>query len=278
MSQTRQYMKRVLRWIIRGIPNITVSVNINTVNNSKLLKGKNVLITGSSTGIGFEIAKKCIQSGAKVLINGRNEEKLQRALEKLGDGAEAILFDICNIYSSNEFITQAKEKLNGDIDVLVCNAGVSFHEKDIMDVTIDGFNQQFDTNLKGAYFLAQSFIKNRNPAKEYNILFISSERGLQCDDVPYGLTKAGINSLIKGLSRRFYTSGIRVNGIAPGITVSEMTKISRKDLFEDRLASKRYFLPEEIAEVANFLISDASKCISGEIIVCDAGEYISSYF
>lgn len=278
MNQTKKYIKRVLRWIIRGIPNVTVEVNINAVNNANLLKGKNVLITGSSTGIGFEIAKKCLQSGAKVLINGRNEEKIRNALEKLGDGAEAILFDICNVLNIDEFIDRAKEKLNGDIDVLVCNAGVSFHEKDIMHVTIDGFNQQFDTNLKGAYFLAQSFIEKRNPAKEYGILFVSSERGFQCDDVPYGLTKVSINSLVKGLSRRFYTRGIRVNGIAPGITVSEMTKINRSNLFEDRLASKRYFLPEEIAEVANFLISDASKCISGEIVACDAGEYISSYF
>lgn len=277
MNQTK-YIKRVLRWIIKGIPNVTVDVNISSVNNANLLKGKNVLVTGSSTGIGFEIAKKCIQNGAKVLINGRNKEKIQKALEGLGNRAEALLFDISNVYSSDEFIAQAKEKLNGDIDILVCNAGISFHEKDIMHVTIDGFNQQLDTNLKGAYFLAKSFIEKRKPEKEYCILFVSSERGFQCDDIPYGLTKASINSLVKGLSRRFYTSGIRVNGIAPGITVSEMTQINRGNLFEERLASKRYFLPEEVAEVANFLISDASKCISGEVIACDAGEYISSYF
>ena len=115
MNQTK-YIKRVLRWIIKGIPNVTVDVNISSVNNANLLKGKNVLVTGSSTGIGFEIAKKCIQNGAKVLINGRNKEKIQKALEGLGNRAEALLFDISNVYSSDEFIAQAKEKLNGDIE------------------------------------------------------------------------------------------------------------------------------------------------------------------
>ena len=95
-----------------------------------------------------------------------------------------------------------------------------------------------------------------------------------CDDLPYGLTKASINSLVQALSYKYYKSGIRVNGIAPGVTVSNMTGLNKDGDLYNNNPSNRYFLPEEIAEVATFLLSDYSKCISGEIIHCNAGNHI----
>ena len=84
--------------------------------------------------------------------------------------------------------------------------------------------------------------------------------------------------MIGGITKRFYQDGVRINGIAPGITTSDLTKKTvNDDLVLERVTPGRYILGEEIAEVACFLLSEASKCISGEVIACDAGEYLCSY-
>ena len=240
---------------------------------------KNFIITGGSSGIGFEIAKKVLQCGGRVLITGRDKEKLDVAKTRLGADCFALAFDSAEIEKCDSFLEEANRILDGDVDSLICNAGITLNEQDILHVDIEGYKKQFAVNLDGYYFLAKSFLKSMDRSKSHNILMISSERGLQCDDVPYGLTKAAINSLVKGLNRRFYTSGVRVNAIAPGITISDIhpNKISRDNLYMDGISSKRVFLPEEVAEVAIFLLSDVSKCISGEVIATDVGNYLDSY-
>lgn len=165
----------------------------------------------------------------------------------------------------------------GHIDSLILNAGVSLHEGSFLNVTVDGFDQQYNINLKANYFLAQAFLKRKLESEETgNLLFISSETAGKSNDIPYGLTKASINSLVGGLARRVYQKGIRVNAIAPGVTYTDMTKGDHEiaDDFANNSAAGRYLLPEEIAEVACFMLSDASKCISGEILYCDAGSHL----
>lgn len=109
-----------------------------------------------------------------------------------------------------------------------------------------------------------------------NLLFLSSETSSKCVDIPYGLTKAAINSLVGGIARRVYQRGIRVNAIAPGVTYTDMTKGSNVidgDYANNSIAG-RFLMPEEIAEVACFILSKASICISGEVIHCDAGSHL----
>lgn len=275
----KDYFKRVFTYVVKGVPNINVDVNVGQISSNNLLAGQQILITGGGRGLGFEMAKKCINSGAKVIISGRNKSVLERASDQLGPNCNYSVFDMTNIHNISSFV----DKIFLDyktIDAVICNAGISLHEDNILDVTIDNFEKQLQTNLEGNYFLVQSYIKNNlNKNLGGNIIFISSERGLQCDDLPYGLSKAALNSLTRGLSRRFYKKGFRVNAIAPGITASEMTgRKSTENLFANELSSGRFFIAEEIAEVVAFILSDASKCISGEIIACDAGNYIGSYF
>ncbi len=274
----KKYLKRVGRYIIRGVPNVNVEVNITPIINGATLKDKIVLITGGNKGIGYSIAKRCVEEGADVIIVGRNEEDLKDVSIELGKKCKYVVYDVSNVKTIDSFYEDVI-KCFGRIDCLINNAGISLHEKNILDVSVDNFERQFDTNLKGSYFLAKKVIENKQEGDDLNIIFISSERGLQCDDVPYGLTKSAINSLTRGLSRRFYKNKVRVNAIAPGVTASNMTgrKIEGNKFAENQVA-QRYFLPEEIAEVAIFLLSDASKCISGEVIACDAGQYISSYY
>ena len=205
-------------------------------------------------------------------------EKLAEAAKKIKK-CKYLQFDLENINQLDSMYNKAESIIGGNFDCIVLNAGVSYHEKNIEDVTIKGFEDQIRLNLESTYFLSKLFISRNKFIKSSNMLIVSSERGFQCDDVPYGLSKAALNSLTKGIAKRYYRDGIRINAIAPGITTSNMTKMKNDDnLYVDRISSGRAFLASEIAEVAVFLLSDSSKCISGEVIACDAGNYISSYF
>ena len=256
-----------------------VYVTPATVSMDKMFKDKVVLITGGSSGIGYEMAKKFSLAGANVIITGRNEEKLKKAADKL---KKVVYFqnDIQNIDKQEELLNFVFEKYQ-KINILINNAGISKHEKDFLNVTEKDFDDQFNTNLKGSYFLTQKIIKRLTDEEKrtFNIIFISSERGNQCDYLPYGLTKVAMNSLVEGLSCRFIKEGIRVNGIAPGVTSSDMVKIEKNsNLATNKYISGRYFIPEEVAEIALFLASDYAKCISGEIIHTNDGNHLKPYF
>lgn len=269
-------LERVFHYIIHGIPIKKTFVNVSQLSSSDKLKGKNILITGGGRGLGFYIAKKCLYEGANVLITGRSEENLCVASKELDD-CKYIVFDLSNIHGVHNLIEQCALQFDGRIDCLINNAGISLHEGNIKRVTIEGFENQLNINLKAPYFLSQAFIKHCEEVGNYNasILFVSSERGLYCDDMPYGLIKASINSLTRGLSRRLIKEGIRVNAVAPGVTASDMTGYKRdSDLYREKACGERVFLPEEVAETVTFLISDAAKCISGEIISCNQGNHL----
>lgn len=274
-----RYLKRMLKFVLYEYKQPIIYSNIIEQPKNQIHKNKKYIVTGGGSGLGFYIAKSLINSGAYVIITGRNEEKLKSSLNKLGKNCEYLIMDITDIEKGKTILEELFNKHN-EIHGIINNAGVSFHEKNILEVTEKQFDEQFNTNLKGAYFFSQNYIKELKNRKQQNgnIIFISSERGSMCDDIPYGLTKVALNSLVKGLSRRFYKEGIRVNAVAPGVTCSDMTKYKKEDdLFLDN-ATGRVLLPEEIAEVVNFIISDYSKCISGEIINCDSGKHIASYY
>ena len=274
----RKCIKKALCYIIKGSPQMAVKPNISCIDYGHIFSGKKCIITGGSRGIGFQIAKRWIECGGEAIISGRDIDRLEEAKKDLGESCHTIVFDSTDIEHIPGFYSKARDISGGDIDALVCNAGMFLYEKDIFHVDYNGYRKQFLTNLDGYYFLAKVFLEGMDKNKEHNILMISSELGLQESDIPYGLTKASVNSLVKGLSRRFYSCGVRVNAIAPGVTVTDMSPgTSREDLYASGCASQRNFLPEEIAETAVFLLSDASKCISGEVIACDAGNYLDSH-
>lgn len=269
-------LKRAYRYIRYGIPTKKViQCNVIESKSTLQLKGKHILITGGGSGIGYHIARKSVQEGAKVLITGRNEDNLKKTSEELN--CQYIVFDVTDFAGYSVFMDKALQMMGDRIDCLVNNAGISLHEKNMMEVTLETFNRQLDTNLKAPYFLSQTFLRfcEKTANKNACIIFMTSERGLYCDEIPYGLIKAAIVSLTQGMARRWIKRGIRVNAIAPGITESGMTIADRnQDMTCDYNCGGRFFLPEEVAEVAVFLMSDASKCISGEVIACDQGNWL----
>ena len=281
----KRTIRRIAKFILASQPKSNIQVNIGQIHCGHILSNKNIVITGGSSGIGLAMAKKFISEGATILITGRNEKKLIAAVNQLGhDKCRYIIADVCDVEHVSEFLQQAKDELGGRIDCLVSNAGISLHENNYENVTIEGFDKQFNTKFRAGYFLGKAFLEMKTREKDVvdaQLLYISSETGDQVYDIPYGMTNAAINSLVGAFSRRVYKQGIRVNAIAPGVTLTDMTKdyaeASDGNMYRD-CASERIFLPEEIAEVACFMLSDASKCISGEIIHCNAGNHLKTFW
>ena len=279
MGKLSIYLKRGIKYILKEHKPTIVKAQITIAKPSDNFKGKTVLVTGGGSGLGYYMARKMVQNGANVIIASRNEEKLKKAVNEIGKKCEYYILDVKNIDSFDNLFDELYIKYK-KIDIMICNAGISLHEGSILNVSEEDFQKQIDTNLKGTYFLSKKYIEyyKKNKQSKGNIIVISSERGNQCDDVPYGLTKVALNSLIQGLSYQFYKEGIRVNGVAPGVTASDMTKVDKDgDLFCEWNVSKRFFVPEEVAEVVSFLASDFSNCISGEIIHCNAGNHLNHW-
>jgi len=257
-------------------PRPIVQVAIKSVNYGSCLKEKTIAIIGGTKGIGKAIAEHCLNEGARVIVTGRDREKLQHLKDSLGQMASIKEFDNQNTHGISELVDSLFEEY-GHLDAIVLNAGISLHEGDFRNVTISGFESQFDTNLKSHYFIAQSYLnKLIEIGDKGNLLFVSSETAGKSNDLPYGLSKVAINSLIGGLARRVVGKGIRINGIAPGVTFTDMTVHDEhhvEDMSNDSPLG-RFLLPKEIANIAVFLLSDASQCITGEVLYCDAGNHL----
>lgn len=269
------YIKRLLQYVLRGQPQEIVNATISCLSPNNALSGKKILVTGGGRGLGFSLAKKFIAEGADVLIAGRNEDSLKQSADKLH--CPYLVLDVSKPETFDTFFHRLDEQFNG-VNVLVNNAGISLHEESFFDVTPETFDAQINTNLKGGFFLTQCFIKKiKSENRSGTVLFISSETGDTVDFRPYGFTKAAVNSMVKGLAYLFSKENIRVNAVAPGITTSDMTGFKADgNLYCPGNSMDRAYLPEEVAETACFLISDASGCISGQTIVCNNAKTVNA--
>lgn len=271
-------LKRALNYIQKGVPTRVTTVNVAQIQYGGILEGEKILITGGSKGLGFAIAKRALEEKAKVCITGRSMETLERAKGQLPGGKNLFLFehDVRDLASHEKLIQDARVAMGG-IDTLVNNAGVSVHHINYSNCTEEQWDLQMDTNLKGTYFLTQAFMAYYDGVgkKSGHIINMVSERGLYGDDVPYGLSKRALISYTEGMAKKLILKGIRVNAIAPGVTATDMTGHDPNgNLFRPYAAGKRVLLPEEIAEVAIFLMSKAANCISGQVIACNEANHL----
>ena len=270
-------LKRAVRWIFCGVPVKHVTAQITTLPSNELLSCRNAFITGGSSGIGKEIAKAFINAGAKVVITGRDINKLNSACKEIEtatgrkDCVFAIEMDNTDINSFNEKFKSAVEHV-GDISILVNNAGtVNF--KNFGHTTESDYDCIMDTNLKGTYFLSQS-VAHYMVKKQIagNILNIASSSSLRPANSPYALSKWGAKALTIGLARVLTQHNIVVNGIAPGPTATPMLGINKEsNIAHDNNLAGRHALPEEIANMATILVSNMSRTICGDIIYMSGG-------
>lgn len=271
----KSIIQRALLYILKGVPVKHLSAEISYLQPNGLLKGKKIIITGGGRGLGASMAEKFVKEGAEVLIAGRTENTVKETAERIG--CKYLTLDVSKVETFADFIQQADELLDG-INCLVNNAGISLHENTFFDVTPDTFDKQIDTNFKGVFFLTQEFIRKvKAEGRKANVLFVSSETGDTMDFRPYGFTKAAVNSMTQGLAYLFAKENIRINAVAPGVTASDMTGVSADgDIYLAYNHTERAYLPEEVAETACFLLSDASGCVSGQIITCNNAKTVNA--
>lgn len=274
----KQYLKRAITFIIKGIPEKKISAEISMLPLNQLLSNRIAIITGGSSGIGFSIAQAFLNSGASVVITGRNQEKLDLACSKLnlktnsGNKAYGITLDNTDINTFESKFAQIQNLFpNQHISILVNNAGVLGGEISI--VKESQYDDILNTNLKGCFFLSQLFGKYliKNDIKG-NILNIASSSSLRPASSAYTISKWGIRGFTLGLAKNLAPYGITVNGLAPGPTATPMLSKAKDDnLYFANNPIGRFALPEEIANMAVILTSNLGKTIVGDIIYMTGG-------
>lgn len=252
-------------------------VNISVTHPGGTLNNKRILITGGGSGIGLAIARKAINEGASVLITGRNPQKLKEAADSVkGCALSYLVWDISETSSFNKNYETAMELLGGSVDILVNNAGVLMGGA-FPHITEEIWDTTYAINSRGLFFLTQhicSYWMKEDPKKIRKVINISSQGGFVGATYPYRMTKWDIAGFTQGLGAQLANRGIIVNGIAPGVVVTNMQKscqAQKKNAFYNNNSCKRFALPEEIAELAGFLMGDSSNFIVGQTIVCDGG-------
>ena len=255
---------------------------MSTLQSTSLLAGRCALITGGTSGIGYDIAKAYLVAGATVIITGRSQDRINLALKKLNSPKVfGFIMDNTQVDTFEDIFHIMLDKVKSvgvdKIDILVNNAGVNF--KGMPNATETEYDKVLDTNLKGVFFLSQMFGKYMvSSGIRGNILNIASASSLRPADSAYTITKWGIRGLTLGLAKALGKNGITVNGIAPGPTATPMMiKKNQTNVNLERIPLGRYIMPEEISNMAVILVSDMGRSIMGDIIYMTGGAGILTF-
>ena len=242
------------------------------------LKGKNIIVTGASGGIGNSIINKLYISGANILASGTKIEKLEE-LKKKFDKINVLPFDISQNDKIEEFIENATKQLGGNLDCIVNNAGIT-QDNLAIRMSLEEWQKVININLTSTFLMSKYSIKKMLKNKSGKIVNITSVVGHtgNLGQTNYTASKAGIIAMSKSLSIEYAKKNINVNCISPGFIKTAMTdKIDEK--FKDQIVSKipsgRLGEPDDIANAVLFLVSDQSNYINGETLHVNGGMYMA---
>jgi NAD(P)-dependent dehydrogenase (short-subunit alcohol dehydrogenase family) len=248
------------------------------------LSGKVALVTGASSGLGVHFAKTLAEAGASVMVAARRADRLaslQAELSKGGGKAHAVDLDV----QSGESIAaafDAGEKALGPIDILVNNAGISI-VKPALEMPEDDWDSVVDTNLRGAWLMAQTAAKHWVAAKRPGaIVNIASILGLRTigQVAPYNASKAGLIHLTRALAMEWARYQIRVNAICPGYIETEMNgdfwKTPGGQRLIERIPQRRIGQPEHLDGALLLLASEAGSFMTGSVLTVDGGHTVNS--
>jgi len=246
--------------------------------------GKVALVTGASSGLGARFAKILAEAGAQVVLAARRVERLKELraeIESNGGAAHLVTLDVTDYASIKSAIAHAETEA-GPIDILINNSGVSSTQR-LVDVTPEDYRYVMDTNLQGAFFVAQEAAKRMilrakgDPSRQHRIINIASVAGLRVLSQigVYCMSKAGVVQMTKAMALEWGRHGINVNAICPGYIETEINR----EYFQseggqkliDMLPRKRIGHPEDLDGLLLLLSADESRFINGAIITADDG-------
>ncbi|MBI1227999.1 MAG: SDR family oxidoreductase [Bacteroidetes bacterium] len=238
---------------------------------------KTAIITGAGIGIGFEIAKQLALQGASVILNDLDTtlaEKAAQAISALGGQVRPIGGDASDMGVLQNLVDEAVSQF-GHLDIAVANAGITTYG-DFFEYSLAQFQQLMAVNLQGSFFLAQFAARQlKKQGKGGRILFMSSVTGHQSHRhlATYGMTKAGLEQLARGLVLELAPYGITMNAIAPGATLTERTlhDSGYNEIWQKITPTGRAATVEDIAHAALFLLSPEAGHITGQTLVVDGG-------
>lgn len=242
------------------------------------LTNKTALVTGASRGIGRAAAIAHAAAGARVIVHyGHGVDEANAVVGEIraaGGQAYAVGADLADPQGPHKLAAQVREIVNGPLDILVSNAGVS-KAASIADQTLEDFDRLFAINVRAPFFLVQQLLPML--ADGASIVVVTSvTAGAAMGELPvYAATKGALNSMIRHFAALLGPRGIRVNGVAPGIIDTDMSHFTKTEEGRETAlamqALKRIGAPEDLGGAIAFLGSDAARFITGDILRVDGG-------
>lgn len=249
------------------------------------LNGKRAIVTGSTAGIGFAIAKQLAQEGAHTFVNGRTQARVDKALHDIGKNAEGIAADLGTERGFDTLFAKVK-----DIDIVVNNLGI-FDAKPFMEIPDDEWRRFFEVNVLSGVRITRQYLPHMLERRWGRVIFISSESALQipAEMVHYGMTKTAQLAVARGIAESFPASGVTVNSVLAGPTESEgvgafIESLARqqhkskhdvaREFFQSARPSsllQRFATIEEVASMVTYLCSEQASATTGSAIRVDGG-------
>jgi NAD(P)-dependent dehydrogenase (short-subunit alcohol dehydrogenase family) len=249
------------------------------------LSGKTALVTGSTEGIGFAIAKGLAEAGAEVVVNGRTEEKVAATVARIGAGVRGCAVDLSTAEGANALIAAEPA-----FDIVVSNLGI-YQRGDFFEVDDDVWERHWQVNVMAGVRLARAYLPKMEKKGWGRFLFLSSESAynIPANMIHYGVSKTADVSLARGLAKRMAGTGVTVNTILPGPTMTEnMAKFAKqnaaasgKSLDEAAIDFVKSIRPstiigrpatvDEVASMAVYIASPQASATTGAALRCDGG-------
>ena len=243
------------------------------------LGGRLALVTGSSRGIGHALAKGLAENGARIVVNGRDAEKVGKAAASFrssGYDAHVAPFDVTDSAAVEEAVARIETDI-GAIDILVNNAGMQFRAP-LEDFPDDKWRQLLETNISSVFFVGRAVARRMIPRRRGKIINIASVQSefARRSIAPYTATKGAVRNLTKGMCTDWAGYGLQINAIAPGYFKTELNQALVEDAefsawIERRTPAGRWGEVEELVGAAVFLASDASSFVNGQTLYIDGG-------